>query len=275
MTATPETLVDRVGRYLARKLNQPSPGVRPFTHANVEALRRSLQPGDVLLVEGNTRVSGVIKYLTQSTWSHSALYVGDAVGQPTRTGESLTLIEVNLGEGCIAAPLSKYELYNTRICRPSGLTVQDRARLVDFMVGSIGKRYDVKNITDLLRFFLPRPPVPARWRRRLLAFGSGDPTRAICSSLIAQAFAPHPLPDPAGDRPELSRRHAGALAAQRDPAHPAPFALCTARLRPVAVLPYRQADAGDRVRLPQVEMVGSAGAGGFGGLAAAIGRAKP
>ena len=27
-----------------------------------------------------------------------------------------------------------------------------------------------------------------RWRRRLLSFGSGDPTRAICSSLIAQAF---------------------------------------------------------------------------------------
>jgi hypothetical protein len=30
--------------------------------------------------------------------------------------------------------------------------------------------------------------VPVRWRRRLIAFGSGDPTRAICSSLIAEAF---------------------------------------------------------------------------------------
>ena len=46
----------------------------------------------------------------------------------------------------------------------------------------------MKNITDLLRYFLPTPPVPVRWRRRLLSFGSGDPTRAICSSLIAQAF---------------------------------------------------------------------------------------
>ena len=27
-----------------------------------------------------------------------------------------------------------------------------------------------------------------RWRRRLLALGSGDPTRAICSTLIAEAF---------------------------------------------------------------------------------------
>ena len=40
--------------WLARKLNAPSPGFRPYTHANVAALRRVLQPGDVLLVEGNT-----------------------------------------------------------------------------------------------------------------------------------------------------------------------------------------------------------------------------
>jgi hypothetical protein len=188
MSAAAESLADRLGRYLARKLNEPAPGARPFTHANVAALRRVLQPGDVLLVEGNSRVSVAIKYLTQSTWSHAAIYVGNALGQVTPDGEPLSLIEVNLGEGCIAAPLSKYELYNTRICRASGLSPQDRARLVDFMAGSLGKSYDMKNIVDLMRFFLPTPPVPVGWRRRLLSFGSGDPTRAICSSLIAQAF---------------------------------------------------------------------------------------
>jgi hypothetical protein len=40
-------------------------------------LRKSLRKGDVLLVEGNERISECIKYLTQSSWSHSALYVGD------------------------------------------------------------------------------------------------------------------------------------------------------------------------------------------------------
>jgi hypothetical protein len=41
---------------------------------------------------------------------------------------------------------------------------------------------------DLARYLLPMPPLPSRWRRRMLALGSGDPTKAICSSLIAPAF---------------------------------------------------------------------------------------
>ena len=188
MTAARDTLADRIGRTMARKLDAPAPGFRPFTHADAAALRRALQPGDVLLVEGNSRVSVAIKYITQSTWSHAALYVGNAVGQVTQDGEPLCLIEVNVGDGCIAAPLSKYQHFNTRICRANNLSPRDCARLIDFMVASLGTRYDMKNITDLLRYFLPAPPVPARWRRRLLSIGSGDPTRAICSSLIAQAF---------------------------------------------------------------------------------------
>jgi hypothetical protein len=35
---------------------------------------------------------------------------------------------------------------------------------------------------------LPQPPVPKRFRRRLMSLGSGDPTRAICSTVIAEAF---------------------------------------------------------------------------------------
>ena len=90
--------------------------------------------------------------------------------------------------GCIAVPLSKYQHHNTRICRAVGLSSEDRADIVAFMTDRLGLHYDMRNIFDLLRYFFPTPPVPVRWRRRMLAFGSGDPTRAICSSLIAQAF---------------------------------------------------------------------------------------
>ena len=47
-----DTLMDRLGRVLAARLEAPAPGTQPYTHANVAALRRVLQPGDVLLVEG-------------------------------------------------------------------------------------------------------------------------------------------------------------------------------------------------------------------------------
>jgi hypothetical protein len=87
----------------------------------------------------------------------------------------------------IASPLSKFNTYNTRICRPVGLT--PRTANGHALCGErIGYDYDLKNIIDLMRYFLPQPPVPARWRRRMLALGSGEPSRAICSTLIAQAF---------------------------------------------------------------------------------------
>jgi hypothetical protein len=188
MSDAPDTMLDRIGRFLADRLRSESSGYEPYTPSDPETLRRTLRAGDILLVEGNQRISAAIKYLTQSTWSHAALYIGDALPDPGNGAERARLIEVNLGEGCVAVPLSKYRTYNTRICRPSGLTPEDRDAVVAFMVERIGLKYDTKNIFDLLRYFFPTPPVPVRWRRRMIAFGSGEPTRAICSSLIAQAY---------------------------------------------------------------------------------------
>src|SRR5690606_26290328 len=72
--------------------------------------------------------------------------------------------------------------------RPLALGEDDRRRVAQFCIKRIGHQYDVKNIVDLARYLLPTPPVPSRFRRRLIALGSGEPTRAICSTLIAQAF---------------------------------------------------------------------------------------
>jgi permuted papain-like amidase YaeF/Yiix C92 family enzyme len=176
-----------VGRAMARYLDRPAAGYEPFTPSDPDALRATLEPGDVLLVEGNTHIAGVIKYLTQSTWSHAALYVGQIGDRVTEGGEPLVLVEANSGIGVAAAPLSKYERFHTRICRPVGLSEADRARVCAYAAERIGFDYDVKNILDLMRYLLPLP-VPQRWRRRLIALGSGHPTRIICSALIAQAF---------------------------------------------------------------------------------------
>ena len=182
-----DSWTDRLGHRLAGLLTKQVSGYEPYTPSDYDTLWATLEPGDILLVEGNQFVSSTIKYLTNSTWSHAAFYVGHELPRPPDGSERPRLIEVNIGEGCVAVPLSRYATFNTRICRPVGLTNEDRQRIVAFMVGKLGSKYDLSNIFDLLRYFFPIP-VPSRFRRRMIALGSGDPTRAICSSLIAQAF---------------------------------------------------------------------------------------
>jgi hypothetical protein len=183
-----DAALDWLGRWLARHLRQEVSGEEPFVPADPQALRRTLRPADVLLVAGGSTLSTAIKYLTQSTWSHAAIYVGDALDRETN-GEPHTLIEVNPVDGCVSVPLSTYERHYTRICRPIGLTQDDREEVIGFVVSRLGTQYDMRNIVDLARYLLPTPPVPTRWRRRMIALGSGEPTRAICSTLIAEAFA--------------------------------------------------------------------------------------
>jgi hypothetical protein len=69
-----------------------------------------------------------------------------------------------------------------------GLNETEIRRVIDYATARVGLQYDMKHIWDLARYLFPTPPVPPRWRRRLLALGSGDPTRAICSTLIAEAY---------------------------------------------------------------------------------------
>lgn len=185
------SFLDRFGRWLARRLESETPSEAPYIPADRRALRRTLRTGDVLLVAGSSTLSTAIKYLTQSTWSHAALYIGELPDERAEQGardDAHMLIEVTATEGCIAVPLSKYERFHTRICRPVGLTEADRDALVGFMISRLGARYDMRNIFDLARYLMPTPPIPTRWRRRMIALGSGEPTRTICSTLIAEAF---------------------------------------------------------------------------------------
>ncbi len=97
-----------VGRLIAR-LQQPASNSEPFTPNDSTALRDTLRPGDVLLVD----------------------------------------------------------------CR--------------YASERIGLGYDFKNVIDLMRYLAPWPMTQRR-RRRTTTLGSGDASRIICSSLIAQAF---------------------------------------------------------------------------------------
>ena len=79
LSTSRDTLLDRIGRVVAGRLQKQTSGYEPYTPSDPDTLARTLRPGDVLLVEGNQKVSAAIKYLTQSTWSHAALFVGDEI----------------------------------------------------------------------------------------------------------------------------------------------------------------------------------------------------
>lgn len=180
-------LTTAVGRALAGYLNTPIRGYHVFGDTAPAALLRILRPADVLLVEGNLRISTAIKFLTQSTWSHAGLFIGRYANAPLEP-ETPLILEAEMEHGVRLVPLTAFAGLNLRVCRPTWLSEADQARVCRFALARIGNSYDLKNLIDLCRYLLPTPPVPSRWRRRMLALGSGDPTRAICSGLIAQAF---------------------------------------------------------------------------------------
>lgn len=167
---------------------------------NFERLKREIRPADVLLVEGRSRVSEVIKIVTLSPWTHAAIYIGRAVDIHDSTMREMLaqhydgdpweplLVESLLGRGTIITPLSNYEHDHIRICRPSGLLVDDTERVVNFAVEQLGTDYDVRQLLDLARLSFPYAILPRRWRSSLFQHNAGKPTHIVCSSMIARCF---------------------------------------------------------------------------------------
>ena len=165
-----------------------------------DRLRYEIRPADVLLVEGRSRVSEVIKNITQSPWTHSALYVGRLAdiddpeirahvaafhqGDPN----DQLVIEALLGKGTIVSSLEKYQRDHLRICRPSGISREDAQLVIAYAVRHLGCEYDVRQLLDLARFLFPYGILPRRWRSSLFEHNAGIPTRTVCSSMIAAAF---------------------------------------------------------------------------------------
>lgn len=163
-------------------------------------MRNHLRPADVILVEGRTRIAGVIQAVTLSSWTHSALYVGRPsemldpdlgdwlCEQLGYARDTQLVLEAEIGEGVIISPLSRYAEEHLRLCRPTGLTHEDAQAVIGFGVERLGEAYDVRQIFDLLRFFFPYGLLPRHWRSTLFETGSGQIAHTICSTLLAQAF---------------------------------------------------------------------------------------
>lgn len=166
-----------------------------------DRLSFEIRPCDVLLVEGRNRVSNLIKNITLSSWTHSALYIGRLHdiedpqlrenvrrhygGEPT----DQLVIEPLLGQGTVVSPLSKYRHDHLRICRPKGLAREDVQQVIKAAADYLGREYDIRHLFDLARFIFPYGMVPRRWRSTLFEHNAGAQAKTVCSTMIAEVFA--------------------------------------------------------------------------------------
>lgn len=168
--------IGALARYLAEPVSRPAATVDPL------ALAGLLQPGDVLLTEGNSRAAALVRCLTRSPWAHVSVYVGALeAGDDPRC-----IVEAHISAGVRAVPVSEFKGQRARIVRPLGLDETDRRRLAHWLVSHIGDPYDVAHAWALGRRFL-NLPAP-----RTMVH---DAKRFICSSLLVQAFlfVGHPI----------------------------------------------------------------------------------
>jgi len=195
----PAGLSSRVAASIADWLNGESQPLGPPRN-DFARLCEHLQPADVVLVEGRTRVSAVIGSVTLSAWTHAALCVGrlEELADNSETqrlraegvsADTMLVLEAELGRGVHLSSIERYAREHLRLCRPRELSRSDARALVGFTLARLGTPYNVRQIADLLRFFFPYSLLPRHWRSSLFEAGHGDMTRTICSTLIARAFA--------------------------------------------------------------------------------------
>lgn len=192
-------LRDRIWQKIVERLNAES-GEGEQCLCDFNALKREILQADVVLVEGRTNVSEVIKIVSLSPWTHAAIYIGRPVDIQNPAMRRLLdkhwqgdpqeplLVESLLGRGTIVRPLSIYHNDHVRICRPTGLLKEDVGRVVNFAIEHLGTDYDVRQLLDLARLTFPYAILPRRWRSSLFQHNAGKPTHIVCSSMIARCF---------------------------------------------------------------------------------------
>ncbi|MBT4963400.1 MAG: hypothetical protein HOI53_00055 [Francisellaceae bacterium] len=159
-----------------------------------------IRPCDVLLIEGHSRVSEIIKQITQSSWSHSALYIGrlhDIEDSKLREKakqycpdnlDAQFVIEGVFGKGTVISPLTEYHDDHIRICRPRGLSPRDAQNVLHYAINQLGTDYDVRQALDMFRLMVPWRIMPRHFRSKLFQHQLTSTAKTICSTVIAEAF---------------------------------------------------------------------------------------
>ena len=192
---TLQWLYDHILHWL---VHEHLPGGMPL--CSFERISSVIRPCDVVLVEGVSRTSEVIKWITQSPWSHAALSIGsmERIRDPemrttvnafyTGDPKEPLIIEALMDKGVVVTPLRNYKKHHLRICRPKGLSEVDAHKVMHLASLHLECDYDFRHILDLARFLFPYRIFPRHWGSTLFQRYVGYSTRTVCSSMLARAF---------------------------------------------------------------------------------------
>ncbi|MFQ5628186.1 MAG: YiiX/YebB-like N1pC/P60 family cysteine hydrolase [bacterium] len=203
MKETKMVLLDKIFRRFRdaflKRLNLETQKYEQRIYNNFDNLFKHIRKGDIILVEGRSQISRIIKLFSQSHWSHIAIYVGDELIKKNRFDKNKFLqahgeqakqlvVEALSGEGVLAAPLDKYCGHNIRVCRPFGIHRKDMQAVIEDIISNLGKKYDQQNIIDIALMLLPKWLNPLKKRSLKACLGNCNDFQVICSGMIARAF---------------------------------------------------------------------------------------
>ncbi len=179
-------------KFILEKLEKQKRQYEQRAYNNLSKLYEIIQPGDVVLVEGRSEMSRLIKLFSSSHWSHVAMYVGNALTSSDHKGRDSylkrygqnaehMLVEAFSGKGVIATPLKKYKNYNIRLCRPYGILDTDLSKVLDKVTGRLGMHYDDQNITAIALMILQTLWKPINKPSIQACIGNCNDFQVICS----------------------------------------------------------------------------------------------
>ena len=180
-------------KYWMKESRNPRPYISQF-----EDIIHNIRPGDIILVEGNSRAAQMVKKITMS-WSHVSLYIGrlhDIEDPELREkiikhfdpnpNEQL-IVESVFGKGNYIDNLQTFKNKHIRLCRPYQISHEDIQKVIKYALEQLDAPYNVRHFFDLGRYLLSAKLIPRRWNSTLFTKDTKN-TQEICSGMIAKAF---------------------------------------------------------------------------------------
>lgn len=167
--------------------------------SDFDRLSRTLQPGDVLLIDGRSRLDEALKTVTSSRWSRACLYLGQLhdVADPALrrqlseylpcSVDTRLILEARLDSGIRLQTLSVLEHEHLRICRPRGLQQEESGAALRHVISRLGLGAQ-RSWFAILALLLPWGWLPRRWRCSLFATMAGSLLRQLVGTPIGEAF---------------------------------------------------------------------------------------